>query len=65
MADINLQQIHDDLKVLAFEAGAMIMAANPNSISTGTKLNCKHHNSTTAHSFSDSSSKEPLLIPFL
>lgn len=41
MADINLQKIHDDLVAIAYEAGAMIMAANPNSISTGTKLNCK------------------------
>lgn len=39
MADINLQKIHDDLVAIAYEAGAMIMAANPNSISTGTKLN--------------------------
>lgn len=41
MADINLKKIHDDLVAIAYEAGAMIMAANPNSISTGTKLNCK------------------------
>lgn len=41
MADINLQKIHDDLVAIAYEAGSMIMAANPNSISTGTKLNCK------------------------
>ncbi|KAL1858908.1 hypothetical protein Daus18300_009777 [Diaporthe australafricana] len=39
MAEINLQKIHDDLVAIAYEAGAMIMAANPNSISTGTKLN--------------------------
>jgi myo-inositol-1(or 4)-monophosphatase len=39
MADINLQQIHDLLVSIAFEAGKMIMAANPSSISTDTKLN--------------------------
>lgn len=50
MADINLQKIHDDLVAIAYEAGAMIMAANPNSISTDTKLNCK---TTTALSFTD------------
>lgn len=45
MAEINLKKIHDDLVAIAYEAGAMIMAANPNSISTGTKLNCKTTNS--------------------
>lgn len=65
MADINLQEIHDDLKVIAFEAAAIIMAANPNSISTGTKLNCKDHSSTIAHSSPDSSIDQPLLTPFL
>ncbi|KKY31386.1 putative inositol monophosphatase [Diaporthe ampelina] len=39
MAGINLQKIHDDLVAIAYEAGSMIMAANPNSILTGTKLN--------------------------
>ncbi|TPX18913.1 uncharacterized protein E0L32_011391 [Thyridium curvatum] len=39
MADVNLQEIHDTLLSIAFEAGRMIMAANPNDISTGTKLN--------------------------
>jgi hypothetical protein len=39
--DINLRKIHDDLVTIAFEAGAMITAANPNSVSIGTKLNCK------------------------
>ncbi|GAB1316669.1 Inositol monophosphatase 2 [Madurella fahalii] len=39
MADINLQEIHDTLVSIAFEAGRMILAANPNSISTDTKLN--------------------------
>ncbi|KUI63799.1 Inositol monophosphatase 2 [Cytospora mali] len=39
MADINLQEIHDNLLAIAFEAGRMILGANVNSISTGTKLN--------------------------
>lgn len=39
MADINLQEIHDLLVSIAFEAGKMIMAANPSTISTDTKLN--------------------------
>lgn len=40
MADINLQEIHDELISVAYEAGVMIMAANPGSIDTDTKLNC-------------------------
>lgn len=40
MAEVNLQQIHDHLLEISFEAGRMIRAANPNSITTGTKLNC-------------------------
>ncbi|KAK0701826.1 hypothetical protein B0T26DRAFT_532595 [Lasiosphaeria miniovina] len=39
MADIDLQQIHDTLLSVAFEAGRMILAANPHDISTGTKMN--------------------------
>ncbi|KAK0617821.1 hypothetical protein B0T17DRAFT_591794 [Bombardia bombarda] len=39
MADVNLQEIHDHLVTIAFEAGRMILAANPNDISTDTKLN--------------------------
>jgi myo-inositol-1(or 4)-monophosphatase len=39
MADINLQEIHDLLVSIAFEAGRMIMAANPSTISTDTKQN--------------------------
>ncbi|KAK0645660.1 hypothetical protein B0T16DRAFT_457669 [Cercophora newfieldiana] len=40
MADsINLQEIHDTLVAVAFEAGRMILAANPSDISTGTKMN--------------------------
>lgn len=40
MTDINLQEIHNNLSAIAFEAGRMITAANPSSITTGTKLNC-------------------------
>ncbi len=40
MADVDLQAIHDTLVSIAFEAGRMILAANPNDIPTGTKLNC-------------------------
>lgn len=57
MADINLQKIHDDLVAIAYEAGAMITAANPNSVSTGTKLNCKTANTATRHP--DTSMEEP------
>ncbi|KAK4125543.1 inositol monophosphatase [Parathielavia appendiculata] len=39
MADIDLQAVHDTLVSVAFEAGRMILAANPSSISTDTKLN--------------------------
>lgn len=40
MADINLQEIHDHLVAIAFEAGQVIKSANTSSISQGTKLNC-------------------------
>lgn len=65
MAEINLQKIHDDLVAIAYEAGAMITAANPNSISTGTKLNCKTTHTTTAHFSPDASMKEPRLTSLL
>jgi hypothetical protein len=39
MAEVNLQEVHDTLVSIAFEAGRMILAANPSSISTDTKLN--------------------------
>jgi myo-inositol-1(or 4)-monophosphatase len=42
MADLNLQEIHDTLVSLAHEAGRMIMAANPQDLGTGTKLNCQY-----------------------
>lgn len=40
MSDINLQEIHDTLVEVAFEAGRMILAANPNNIDKGSKMNC-------------------------
>jgi hypothetical protein len=39
--DINLQEVHDVLVKVAYEAGKMIMAANPSDIAAGTKLNCR------------------------
>ncbi|KAM4064719.1 inositol monophosphatase family protein [Hirsutella rhossiliensis] len=39
MADLNLEAVHDEMVTLAYEAGRMILAANPASIDTGTKLN--------------------------
>ncbi|KAL2024540.1 hypothetical protein VTK56DRAFT_7583 [Thermocarpiscus australiensis] len=39
MAEVNLQEVHDTLVSIAFEAGRMILAANPSSIATDTKLN--------------------------
>ncbi|KAK3339455.1 hypothetical protein B0H65DRAFT_432587 [Neurospora tetraspora] len=39
MSDINLKQIHDTLVEVAFEAGRMILAANPNKIDKGSKMN--------------------------
>lgn len=40
MADLDLQEIHDTLVSIAFEAGRMMLAADPSAISTDTKLNC-------------------------
>jgi hypothetical protein len=39
MAAVDVQAVHDTLVDVAFEAGRMIMAANPSSISTDTKMN--------------------------
>lgn len=44
MTDVNLQEIHDNLLAIAFEAGRMITAANPNNITQGTKINCMASN---------------------
>jgi myo-inositol-1(or 4)-monophosphatase len=41
MADLNLQAIHDEMVSVAYDAGAMMLAANPADIDTGTKLNCE------------------------
>jgi hypothetical protein len=45
MADINLQQIHDDLVSIALKAGQMILSATPSLTSLETK---KSSNSTKA-----------------
>ncbi|KAF4976028.1 hypothetical protein FDECE_18514, partial [Fusarium decemcellulare] len=39
MADLDLKAVHDELISVAYEAGAMILAANPAELDTGTKLN--------------------------
>ncbi|KAL2190131.1 inositol monophosphatase [Thermothelomyces heterothallicus CBS 203.75] len=39
MAEVDLQAVHDTLVSVAFEAGRMILAANPSTGSTDTKLN--------------------------
>ncbi|KAF4125272.1 myo-inositol-1(or 4)-monophosphatase [Geosmithia morbida] len=39
MADINLQAVHDELVKVAYDAGKMILAANPQDIGSDTKLN--------------------------
>lgn len=39
MADIDLQAIHDEMVAVAYQAGVMILAANPADIGTDTKLN--------------------------
>lgn len=47
MADLNLQAVHDELVSVAYEAGAMILAANPAELDTDTKLNCMSFMSLT------------------
>jgi myo-inositol-1(or 4)-monophosphatase len=42
MTDLDLQAIHDEMVAIAYEAGAMMLKANPADIDTGTKLNCKY-----------------------
>ncbi|OAQ71222.1 myo-inositol-1-monophosphatase [Pochonia chlamydosporia 170] len=39
MAEINPQAVHDEMVAIAYEAGRMILAANPADLDTGTKLN--------------------------
>jgi myo-inositol-1(or 4)-monophosphatase len=41
MAELDLQAVHDELVSVAYEAGAMILEANPAELDTDTKLNCK------------------------
>lgn len=53
MAELNLEEIRDTLISVAFEAGRKILAANPNDISTGTKLNCRSLITRLVYSASD------------
>lgn len=39
MAEVDLQAVHDTLVSVAFEAGRMILAANPSATSPDTKMN--------------------------
>jgi hypothetical protein len=43
MTDLDLQAIHDEMVAIAYEAGAMMLKANPADIDTGTKLNCNNY----------------------
>lgn len=49
MADINLQAIHDEMVLVAYEAGRTILSANPADIGTGTKLNCASRLPLSSH----------------
>lgn len=40
MTHLNLDAVHDVMVSVAYEAGRMILAADPASIDMGTKLNC-------------------------
>lgn len=40
MSDLDFQAVHDEMVQVAYEAGKMILAANPQDIGTDTKLNC-------------------------
>jgi hypothetical protein len=48
MAELNLQAVHDEMVSIAYEAGQMILSANPADLDTGTKLNCKFGPKTPA-----------------
>ncbi|OAA44416.1 myo-inositol-1-monophosphatase [Metarhizium rileyi] len=39
MTDLDLQAVHDEMVAIAYEAGRMILEANPADLDTGTKLN--------------------------
>jgi hypothetical protein len=41
MADLDLQAIRDEMILVAHEAGAMMLKANPADIGTDNKLNCE------------------------
>lgn len=40
MMDLDLEAVRDEMVAVAYEAGRMILAANPADLDTGTKLNC-------------------------
>jgi myo-inositol-1(or 4)-monophosphatase len=48
MANLDLQAVHDEMVSVAYEAGTMMLEANPQDIDTGTKLNCTPPQSTDA-----------------
>jgi myo-inositol-1(or 4)-monophosphatase len=41
MAELDLEAVRDTMIAVAYEAGVMMLAANPADIDQGTKLNCK------------------------
>lgn len=41
MSTLNLQQIHDTLVAIAFEAGRMVREAKPEDKAADTKMNCE------------------------
>lgn len=41
MADLDLQAVHDEMILAAYEAGVMMLNVNPADIDMGSKLNCK------------------------
>lgn len=49
MADLDLKAVHDEMVSVAYEAGAMILAANPAELDTDTKLNCMKHRLPLVH----------------
>ena len=46
MADLDLQAVHDEMVAVAYEAGRMMLAADPARLDTHTKLNCALRNPT-------------------
>lgn len=40
MTNLDLEAVRDEMVAVAYEAGRMILAANPADLDTGTKLNC-------------------------